>query len=50
MKCGFTPYGPGYRVYYRQRGSSALVLWGGTKDTQDRDIAKAKELAAEYEE
>jgi putative addiction module killer protein len=42
-------YGPGYRVYYTLRGF-ALVLWGGNKSTQDRDIAEAKRLASEYEE
>jgi putative addiction module killer protein len=43
-------HGPGYRLYYVQRGDTALVLWGGTKATQDRDIAKAKGLASEYKE
>ena len=34
--------GPGYRVYYSQRGERLLVLLaGGDKSTQDRDIAKA---------
>ena len=44
-------YGPGYRVYYAQRGTRyILLLAGGDKSTQDRDIAKAKRLAAEYQE
>jgi putative addiction module killer protein len=43
-------YGPGYRLYYVQLGDNAVVLWGGDKDTQDRDIAKAKELLNEYKE
>ena len=43
-------YGPGYRLYYVQLGEKAVVLWGGDKDTQDRDIAKAKELLNEYKE
>jgi putative addiction module killer protein len=44
-------YGPGYRVYYVQRGTRYLLLLaGGGKDTQDKDIAEAKRLAAEYEE
>lgn len=39
-------YGPGYRVYYTQRGSVLIVvLGGGTKKTQDRDIQAALELA-----
>ena len=44
-------YGPGYRVYFKQRGEKlVLLLAGGTKDTQEADIAKAKKLAAEWED
>ena len=44
-------YGPGYRVYYVQRGVRyILLLAGGDKRTQDRDIARAKRLADEYQE
>lgn len=44
-------YGPGYRVYYVQRGTRyVLLLAGGDKGTQDRDIALAKRLVDEYEE
>jgi putative addiction module killer protein len=43
-------YGPGYRVYFLQRGEVlVLLLAGGTKRTQEADIAKAKELAKEWE-
>lgn len=36
-------YGPGYRVYYRHEGDRIiLMLNGGTKKTQDKDIRKAK--------
>jgi len=43
-------YGPGYRVYFRQRGDTlVLLLAGGTKKTQEADIAKAKKLAEEWE-
>jgi putative addiction module killer protein len=39
-------YGPGYRVYFVQRGTSLVILIaGGDKGTQDRDIATARELA-----
>jgi putative addiction module killer protein len=41
-------YGPGYRVYFQMTGSLlVLLLVGGTKKTQDEDIAKAKKLAKE---
>lgn len=39
-------YGPGYRVYFVQRGDTLMVLLaGGDKRTQDRDIQTALELA-----
>jgi putative addiction module killer protein len=42
------PYGPGYRVYYTQTGKEVvLLLCGGDKATQDKDIKRAKEIAAE---
>jgi putative addiction module killer protein len=41
-------FGPGYRVYYWQRGEVALVLCGGDKDTQDHDIREAKKLMEMY--
>jgi putative addiction module killer protein len=38
--------GPGYRIYFVQRGSALIVLLAaGDKRTQTRDIEKAKELA-----
>jgi putative addiction module killer protein len=43
-------YGPGYRVYFRKHGEATTLLWGGTKDTQAADIAKAKALADDYED
>lgn len=45
------PYGPGYRVYYIQRGEELVVLLcGGDKDSQDYDIKTAKKLAGELED
>jgi putative addiction module killer protein len=42
-------YGPGYRVYVQQRGNTLVVLLcGGDKSTQSRDIATAKKLAQEW--
>ena len=39
-------YGPGYRVYYTHRGQSVIILLaGGEKRTQDRDIRTALRLA-----
>jgi putative addiction module killer protein len=41
-------YGPGYRVYLQQQGSVlVLLLAGGSKKTQQSDIAKAIKLAKE---
>ena len=42
-------FGPGYRLYYGQDGGTIVVLLiGGTKQRQSRDIAKAKEYWADY--
>ncbi|SEF11718.1 putative addiction module killer protein [Rhizobiales bacterium GAS191] len=42
-------YGPGYRVYFQQRDDEIVVLLcGGDKSTQDRDIKAAKQLAAQW--
>lgn len=39
-------YGPGYRVYFTQRGATLIVLLcGGDKASQSRDIVRAKSLA-----
>jgi len=44
-------FGPGYRVYFVRRGKTVVVLLcGGDKGSQERDIAQAKSLAAELED
>jgi putative addiction module killer protein len=41
--------GPGYRVYFQRRGSTIiLLLCGGDKATQGKDIQTAKRLAKEW--
>ena len=41
-------YGPGYRVFFLQRGPMLIILLaGGDKRTQEPDIKKALELARE---
>lgn len=41
-------FGPGYRIYYVQRGEEFVVLLaGGDKSTQEQDIRDAKSLARE---
>jgi putative addiction module killer protein len=41
-------YGPGYRVYFKLRDKEIVILLcGGDKSTQDRDIERAKTLAKE---
>ena len=44
-------YGPGYRVYFGQKGRTLVVLLcGGDKRTQDRDIRLAKQYWREFKE
>ena len=44
-------FGPGYRVYYTQRGDRLLLLLvGGDKSTQQKDIATAIRLAKSFKE
>jgi len=42
-------YGPGYRIYFQRRGNEIiLLLCGGTKGTQQRDIDKAQQIAKQW--
>jgi putative addiction module killer protein len=42
-------FGPGYRVYYLQEGQRLIVLLcGGDKSTQERDIKQAQEIATDW--
>ncbi len=42
-------YGPGYRIYFHERGDTIIVLLcGGDKSTQTKDIKTAKRLADEW--
>lgn len=44
-------FGPGYRVYFVRKGATVyLLLTGGDKGTQRRDIERAKEIAREFKE
>jgi putative addiction module killer protein len=44
-------HGPGYRVYFqRRRNTIIILLCGGDKRTQNRDIETAKRLAEEWSE
>lgn len=43
-------FGPGYRIYFTRRGERIiLLLCGGDKGSQARDIARAKQMASELE-
>jgi len=42
-------YGPGYRVYFTRRGKTIIILLcGGDKRTQDKDIKTAQRIAKEF--
>lgn len=39
--------GAGWRLYFTRRADAYVLLWGGSKRTQKRDISRAKALASE---
>ena len=42
-------HGPGYRVYFKQKGAVLVILLcGGIKTSQDKDIKQAKRLASQW--
>lgn len=44
-------FGPGYRIYYVWKGDVLIILLtGGDKDTQARDIARAKKMAKDADD
>jgi len=44
-------FGPGYRIYFGQEGDELVILLGGgAKKTQDKDIRTAQMLWAEYKQ
>ena len=44
-------YGPGYRIYFLRQGATVVVLLcGGDKASQRRDIEQAKRIAAGWRE
>jgi putative addiction module killer protein len=43
-------WGPGYRVYFARTGKViVLLLWGGDKSTQQKDIERAKDYFEDYQ-
>jgi putative addiction module killer protein len=41
-------FGPGYRIYFGEDGDLVVLLLGGDKSTQDRDIQEAKGYWSDY--
>jgi putative addiction module killer protein len=43
-------FGPGYRIYVGEHGNKIVVLLGGDKDSQQKDIERARAYWQEYKE
>ena len=42
-------FGPGYRLYFLRKGETVVLLCGGNKATQRRDLARAARIAAQLD-
>jgi putative addiction module killer protein len=42
-------FGPGYRIYFGRVENDVILLWGGTKQQQAKDISRAKIYWTEYQ-
>lgn len=44
-------FGPGYRIYFQHHGNTIILLLnGGNKSTQTKDIAKARRIAQDWKD
>ena len=41
-------HGPGIRIYFGKRAQKILLLWGGTKNQQSKDIYRARKYWSDY--
>lgn len=41
-------HGPGYRLYFLREGDTVVLLSGGDKDSQQRDIERARRVVMEW--